>query len=229
MSNWVDMKLDVLAPSPDEINKVEAALQRPCEELLAWVAKRWNSDPTEITADVKDLVALKPTRNLGHMHPPLNRARRFVSEWKDKFGGIVWSHLYFISQAFPDSIFLAEYWDSSMSYAGKTVIRGGCEIRHIYDGNQQAQGYEWVLPDIFAPYRSEYQIDAPFGTLWGAWLLELESSVALLKERYGTPMAGTTCESALLEWTERFEGAADFMERIGTVELNDLSLDEEGK
>ena len=35
MSNWIDLRLDVLAASPEEISKIEAALQDPCEELLA--------------------------------------------------------------------------------------------------------------------------------------------------------------------------------------------------
>jgi hypothetical protein len=38
MSNWVDVQLDVLAASPDEVNQIERALQNPCDELIAWRA-----------------------------------------------------------------------------------------------------------------------------------------------------------------------------------------------
>ena len=84
MSNWIDMTLDVLAASPDEINRIEAALQEPCEELCAWVAKRWEADPKEIAAEVKALVTFKPTRNLGYVHPSVNKARRFYNLFKDR-------------------------------------------------------------------------------------------------------------------------------------------------
>jgi hypothetical protein len=124
MSNWIDMQLDVLASSPDQINKIEATLQQPCEELLTLVAKNWDEDAKEIAENVKALVALKPTRNLGHIDPSANKARRFENEWKDKFSDILWSHVYFVSQEFPEAIFLASYWDTSTSCAGKRVILG---------------------------------------------------------------------------------------------------------
>ena len=210
MSNWVDMQVDVLASCPDEINKIEVALQQPCEELLAWAAKRGDQRVEDISEDVRLIVRLTPTRNLGRLDPSLNKARRFENEWKDRSWGLVWSHLYFVSEAFPEAIFLVSYWDTS--YAGKSVIRGGREIRHISDRNPQAQGHEWVLLDIFAPYRTEYDIDADFGIFWNAWLIGIDHAVAKLKERYGSPKEGTTCESALLECERKFEKAAECME-----------------
>jgi hypothetical protein len=185
MSNSVDVRLDVLASSPEEINKIEAALQDPCEELLAWVAKKWEANPKEIAADLKPLVAFKPIRNLGYTAPQANKARRFENGLKVKFWGVVVSHIHFVSDAFPKAIFLAEYRDDFTSYAGKTVIYAGREIRHIHDGNQQAQGLEWALPDIFAPFKSEYYSGAEFGSLWGSWLIEMEGAVAKLREQYG--------------------------------------------
>jgi hypothetical protein len=212
MSNWIDMQLDVLAPSPEEISKIEAALQQPCPELLNWAAKRGNQQVETIRDDVRLIVRLIPTRNLGWVDPSFNKARRFENEWKDRNWGSVWSHVYSVSQTFPNSIFLAEYRDTGASYVGKAVIRAGRKIRHIYDGNQQAQGSDWVLLDIFAPYRTEYELDADFGIFWDAWLLEAEGAVAKLKERYGIPKPGTTCESSLLECERRFEQAAEFIE-----------------
>lgn len=84
MSNWIDVTLDVLASSPEEINKIDAALQQPCQELLAWVAKRSGEDPREIAAGVKDLVSFEPKRNLGYVHPSVNKARRFENSFKDR-------------------------------------------------------------------------------------------------------------------------------------------------
>jgi len=221
MGNWIDMRLDVLAPNSDEINKIERALQEPCEDLITWAAERGNERVKDIREDVRLIVRLTAVRNLGLVDPALNKARRFESEWNHRHWGLVWSHLYFVSKAFPNSIFLAEYWDTFMSYAGKVVIRANREIRYIYDGNHQAQGREWVLPNIFAPYVAEYHNGQEFGLYWDPWMAEMEGAVAKLKERYGTPKAGTTCESALLGWEQKFELAAEFMEFEEAAEERD--------
>jgi hypothetical protein len=153
----------------------------------------------------QELLTFKPVRNLGIGDPSINKARRFECEWKDRQTGVIWSHVFCVSNEFPDANFLVEYWDDVMSYAGKSVVRRGREIRHVHDGNQQAQGYEWVLPNIFCPYRAEYETGVECGVLWDARLLQLEEAVTALKHRYGVPKPVTTCESALEEWTERFE------------------------
>jgi hypothetical protein len=184
MSNWIDVTLDVLAASPDEINKIEAALQEPCEELLSWVAKKWSADPKEIAADVKDLVTFKPTCNLGYVCPSVNKARRFQNSFKDRSWGVVWSHVDFVSRDFPEAIFLGEHWNLQASSASRRVIRAGQEIRSVYDGSQQAQGYEWVLPNIFAPYQTEYDLGLEFGSLWDQWLGEMQSELADMKAFY---------------------------------------------
>lgn len=212
MGNWIDVRLDVLAPSPDEINKIEAALQQPCEDLLAWVAERWGKDQNEIATDATNLVAFRPIQNLGYMDSSVNKARRFQHSFKERSWGVVWSHVYCVSRDFPEAIFLAEHWDCQGNYTAKDVIRGGREIRHVSDNDQQAQCREWVLPNIFCPYRTEYELDVEFGMFWNPWLLAMEGAVAKLKERYGTPKAGTTCDSALLEWERKFEQAAEFTE-----------------
>ena len=185
MSNWIDVTMDVLAASPEEINKIEAALQEPCEELLAWVAKKWSADAKEIATDVKALVTFKPTSNLGYDHPSVNKARRFCNSFKERCWGVVWSHVDFVSRDFPEAIFLGEHWNLQASSASRTVIRAGREIRSVYDGSQRAQGYEWVLPNIFAPYQTEYDLGLEFGSLWDQWLSEMQSELASLKPYYG--------------------------------------------
>jgi hypothetical protein len=66
MSNRVDVHLDALALGPEEINQIERALQEPCDELIAWCAQLTGEEPKEITANVKEIVAVKPIRNLGY-------------------------------------------------------------------------------------------------------------------------------------------------------------------
>src|ERR1019366_10575088 len=66
MSNWIAMRLDVLAPNPEEINKIEAALQQPCQELLEGVAE-----------DIRSIVRFTPVGNLGFLDPSSNTARQF--------------------------------------------------------------------------------------------------------------------------------------------------------
>jgi hypothetical protein len=205
MSNWVDVHLDVLASSPTEINQIEAALQEPCEELLAWVAKKWGKDPKEIAADVKDLVSFTPKHNLGYVDPSVNKARRFHNSFKDRSWGIVWSHVDFVSRDFPEALFLGEHWNSMSSSASRRVIRAGQEIRSVYDGNQQAQSFEWVLPNIFAPYWTEYELGLQYGSLWDQWLSEMQSELASLKTYYG----GSNDDEPEAE----FETAADAAER----------------
>jgi hypothetical protein len=39
MTGWIDMHVDVLAPSPGEMSKIDTAMGQPPKELLAWVAK----------------------------------------------------------------------------------------------------------------------------------------------------------------------------------------------
>ena len=190
MSNWIDLRVDVLASCPDEINRIEAALQEPCEELLAWVAKKWGEDPKEIAADLKALVTFKPTRNLVYTQPSVNQARQFEISFNERYTGIIWSHVYFVSQDYPSAIFLAEHWNLQAGSAGRGVIRAEKEIRSSRDGKQRAQGYEWVLPDIFAPFRNEYELGLEFGSLWDQWLSEMQCELADLKAFYDGSKAG---------------------------------------
>ena len=116
-----------------------------------------------------------------HVHVSVNKARRFQNSFKDRSWGVVWSHIDFISRDFPNAVFLGEHWNLQTSSASRRVIRAGKEIRSSYDGSQRAQGYEWILPDIFAPYRAEYELGLEFGSLWDQWLSEMQAELAALK------------------------------------------------
>jgi hypothetical protein len=189
MSNWIDVHLDVLASTPAEINEIETALRHPCADLIVWRAKLSGMEPTDIAEHVKEVVAFRAIKNLRCVDTSVNKARRFESSWSVKYWGLVWSHVYFVSRDFPKAIFLAEYWDEQMSYAGMYVIRAGEEIRSSRDRHQRAQAEEWVLPNIFAPYQAEYERGFEFGSLWNDWVDEMQKELAELKRVYAGPEA----------------------------------------
>ena len=187
MSNWIDLHLDVLAASPEEINQIERALQNPCEELITWRAQLTGEAPKEIAANIKEIVSFKPVRNLGYVDPSVNKARRFESSWKDKFWGLAWSHVHFVSRDFPRAVFLAQYWDDQMSYGGKRVFHSGDEIRSSRDGNHHAQAREWVLPNVFAPFEAEHELGLECGSLWDEWMEDMRKELEELKTFYSRP------------------------------------------
>ena len=184
MSNWVDVHLDVLASSPEEINQIEGALQKPCEQLIAWRAQKTGEDPKEIAGTIQEIVSFTPICNLGYLCPSVNKARRFENSWKDRFWGLVFSHVHFVSRDFSKAVVLAQYWDDQMSYGGKLVILAGDEFRSSYDGDHRAQGREWALPDIFAPFEAEYELGLECGGLWDEWIEGMSRQLTTLTERY---------------------------------------------
>ena len=181
MSNWIDCDLDVLAGSPAEITQIEAALQEPCDEVVCWFAGLVGKRPEEVSADVKGLVSFKADRNLGYIHPRVNEARRVKNSFKDRHWGTVMSHILLVSEQFPSAIFLMEYWDRCTGYAGQIVVHAGEEVREFCDDNPQAEGQEWVLPHIFAPYWTEWSLGLEFGSLWDKWVSDLASGVGKLR------------------------------------------------
>jgi hypothetical protein len=58
-----------------------------------------------------------------------------------------------------------QYWDEQMNY-GRIVIHAGDWIRYSHDGAHHAQAQEWVSPNFFAPYQTEYELGLEFGSLW---------------------------------------------------------------
>src|SRR5450759_2782958 len=136
MSNWIDWDLDVLASNPDEINHISERLNQPSPELVNWIAQRFEQPVSEVIEGLTELLEFKVVRNLGYVDNTVNKARRFSIEFKDKRDGIVRSHLFEISEAFPAAIFLLEYRDTQASYTGKHVIRAGEVVQEAFDGNQ---------------------------------------------------------------------------------------------
>jgi len=183
MSNWIDYDLDVLAGSPAEINQIAERLTQPSTELVAWAAGRCGDPPSEVAANLKELVGFKATRNLGYVDASVNQARRFSLSFKSRSYGIVNSHLYEISAEFPSAVFLLTYRDMMASYAGKDVIRAGEVIQSVHDGHQKVQSLDWVLIDIFPPFYAEYYEGLPFGSLWQEWVGKLEAAFGELKHQ----------------------------------------------
>lgn len=73
-----------------------------------------------------------------------------------------------------------------MSYGGKIVVHAGDEIRSSYDDDHHAQGREWVLPNIFAPFEAEHELGLEYGSLWDEWMEGMRRQLALLTERYSS-------------------------------------------
>jgi|SRR5208282_4268591 len=184
MSNWIDYKLDVLAGSPAEINQIAERLNQPSLELASWIAQRDGQPVSDVAEGLKRLIEFKTVKNLGYVSNDVNKARRFSLAFKSRYDGIVDSHLVEVSEAFPKAIFLLEYFDMQASYSGKRVIRAGEVVQEVFDGDQQAQGLDWALLDIFAPFRAEYYGEEhEFGTLWAQWVDDMVASAMTLKNQ----------------------------------------------
>jgi hypothetical protein len=98
-----------------------------------------------------------------------------------------------VSRAFPTAVFLAQYWDDMASYGGKRVFYAGDEIRSTRDGDHHAQAQEWVLPDIFAPFKTEYEMGIACGSLWDEWIEDMRKELADLQKIYSSkPKEGKT-------------------------------------
>jgi hypothetical protein len=192
MSNWIDYNLDVLAGSPAEINQIAERLSQPSLELANWIAQRDGQPVSEVAEGLKELLEFKTVKNLGCVRQDVNKARRFSLEFKDKFYGIVDSHLTEVSRAFPAAIFLLEHFDMQASYSGKRVIRAGEVVQEVFDGDQRVQGFDWALLDIFAPFKAEYYGEEhEFGSLWAPWLKTIVAAAKALKDQQESPMPGT--------------------------------------
>ncbi|MGA2859029.1 MAG: hypothetical protein ABSE40_19335 [Candidatus Sulfotelmatobacter sp.] len=193
MSNWIDYGLDVLASNQDEMNQIAERLNQPSQELANWVAQRFEQPVSEVTEGLKRLLEFKAVKNLGYLNNSVNKARRFSISFNDKRHGIVWSHLLEVSGTFPAAIFLLEYCDEGVSYAGKKVIRAGKVVQEVHDGDQQVQGLDWALLDIFAPFRTEYYGEtAEFGSLWQPWLDAVIAAARQLKDDQTPASQGST-------------------------------------
>jgi len=203
MTGWIDMQVNVLASNPGESSKIQTALQKPPTELLAWVAETNGEASERFVEKVMKDVTFRLTSNPGYASPPIKCERRFENEWPYYAYGVVWSHLYLVSREFPDVVFLVEYRDTRLSYAGRVVLHGGREVRAVHDRHQQTLGYNWVLPDIFAPYLAEYRDGTEVSALWDSWSMELESAAIKLRNRYNTPAKVATIQPSLLEQTKR--------------------------
>jgi hypothetical protein len=203
MTGWIDMHVDVLASSTGESSKIQIALQKPSTELLAWVAKTNGEASERFVEKVMKDVTFRLTSNLGYAAPAIKCEQRFENEWPYYAYGAVWSQLYLVSREFYDAVFLVAYCDTRLRYAGRVVLRAGREVCAVHDGHQQTRGYDWLLPDVFAPYLAEYRDGSECGVLWDSWLMELESAVVELRNRYGTPNEATTSQPPLLDRTKQ--------------------------
>ena len=169
MSNIPDYRLDVLATSPREINRIAPRLKHPS---LGW----W----TGLTAS--QVRSRDPLRRGGPVLSVEYKARRFKNSVYDRSVGIVQNYLFEVSAEFPNTVFLLEYRDMDAAYSGKMVIRAGDVVQQIFDGDQRAQALDWALLDIFAPFRAEWNEGLQFGSLWAKWVADAKAKLRQLEE-----------------------------------------------
>jgi hypothetical protein len=183
MANTIDQNLDVLASSPEEINQIAERLKQPSAELVNSLAQRFCEPASEVARFLAELLEVESVENLGYVDPSVNKSRRFSFAFADRYWGIFHSHLLEVSGAFPDAIFLLESFDMQWSYSVRQVIHSGEVVQTIRDDDQKAQAMNWMLLDIFAPFRAEYEDGLPFGSLWSQWVDGLIAAAQELKAR----------------------------------------------
>ena len=86
-----------------------------------------------------------------------------------------------VSEGFPSAVFLLEHFDMQASYSGKMVIHAGEVVQEVFDGNQRAQSLDWVLLDIFAPFKAEWDRGLEFGSLWREWAEDVGTAIEALR------------------------------------------------
>jgi len=179
MANVIDYLVDVLATSPEEINRIAARLKVASDKLVDWVAQQFKQDRNETAETLPALVGFEPVKNLFDVSESVNKARKFRNSFQRSVG-VVNSHLYEVSKEFAAALFLVEYFDLASSYSGKMIILAGKLLHEVYDGNHHVQGMDWALIDVFAPFRAEYELGVPFGSLWKEWLEDMNTTVGNL-------------------------------------------------
>jgi AcrR family transcriptional regulator len=200
----IDCYLDVLAPSPKEINYIAAALLEPSREFLVRIIERDQEIDKEQRIDgIADELPAKPAEDaeieglrefLAFRPEPSryvfynkNKARRVRrnSPLNYPFKRLIDEHLCQVSGSFPTAIFLVEYREHIDGVASREVMRNAVVERWV-SGNKQAPTFDWVLPDIFAPFLEEYEKGLPFGSMWSEWVADLAAAADGLRKQSGS-------------------------------------------
>jgi hypothetical protein len=172
MANNVDYMLEVLATSPEEINRISTRLKQPLPEWLDWVAKSENYKPESLAKWVSfegpDVGADESSR-------------WFKNECYHWNCHIVRSHVFEVSTEFPNAVFLLDVVEMYAFYYSKRVIRAGNIVQRIDDGGW-LNTEEWVLLDIFVPFRNEWESGLPFGSRWANWVGAVKAQLGQLEE-----------------------------------------------
>jgi hypothetical protein len=179
MSNIVFYNLEVLKKDAEELSPIVDRLKQPSTELVKSVAFQSAIDtPIDVLArNIGELVGFEAIEDFDcpGIHKFSNSSKRGH--------GLILHHLLDVSKQFPTAIFLLDYHDPQASYSGKTVIRAGKVVQGLYDDYHRSQALDWLLFDIFAPFRAEHYEDLEFGSLWKEWLDDIATGVQLLRCR----------------------------------------------
>ena len=111
MANYLTYDLEVLANSSAEINQIAERLKQPSTELVNWVAEKYGKSVKEIAENLRELVAFEATRDAIATGDPEDgpQMRNFEVSFKNNgASGLVDSHLFEVSKAFPKPVLLLE-------------------------------------------------------------------------------------------------------------------------
>ena len=73
-------------------------------------------------------------------------------------------------------------------------------MQEVFDGDQQIQGLDWALLDIFAPFKAEYYGEEhEFGSLWTPWLEAVIAAARQLQDDQFPAVQGSTEATGELE------------------------------
>jgi hypothetical protein len=173
MSNKPDYVLGVLATSSEEIDRIAGRLKQSSSELGSKVAWKCNSNPEAIDQPLAELVRFEPNP-MEQQESSIN-ARSFTNSFISRCICIVRTHIFEVSEEFPNAVFLLDFSDIGNGRSGKMVVRAGKVVRYAFDWNQ------WVIPDIFAPFKEEWTRGMEFESLWAQWVEDLASAAERLK------------------------------------------------
>jgi len=194
MSYWIRGQLKVLAHR-HELSEIRKVLQQPGDELVRNVADMLQTDPKNIAASIKEATAFSPSNK---------KENFFENVWKDRCEDFILEHIHCVSRAFPEAAFLLCCFSGELDYEVQILIIEGRTVRDY----QTRCGL--MFPNLFTPYRREYDSGTEWGSHWEVWLSEMETSIAEMKIHIATLKARYIPRGLASGSVAEFERSAEF-------------------
>jgi hypothetical protein len=186
MSRTQYFDVTVLAADAAELSRIADQLREPSPASKQWVHDHQSDGHIFDFSPVGDLL------NFGERKGGACKLRTHLT---GAFG-LAYCHLLDVSAAFPSAVFLMEAYDMD-SFTEKMVFHGGRLLRATHDNDSHVQGGVWVLLNIFVPFKVEYELALPVGSLWDEWVADVTEAAHELR----VPPAWATEPPELLDLT----------------------------